>query len=119
MKDKKYGNPTDGKLKTWQQQNCETIIPTEFRTFYSPFSAILNRMTTLEKLAVLVESIPADKQTAFQAELGLVVQNYLSEDDFVLSPEQEEEDKRRHADPNPKYATQAEVNHIWGKPLPS
>ncbi len=87
--------------------------------FIHPFSAILNRMTTLEKLAVLVESIPADKQTAFQAELGLVVQNYLNEDDFVLSPEQEKEDKRRHADPNPKYATQVEVNHIWGKPLPS
>ena len=76
-------------------------------------------MTTLEKLAILVESIPIDKQTAFQAELGLVVQNYLGDDDFVLSSEQEEEDKRRHADPNPQYATQAQINSIWGKPLPS
>ena len=76
-------------------------------------------MTTLEKLAMLVESIPADKQIAFQTELGLVVQNYLNDDDFMLSSEQEEEDKRRHADPNPKYATQAQINSIWGKPLPS
>ena len=76
-------------------------------------------MTTLEKLAILVESIPADKQTAFQAELGLIVQNYLDEDDYLLSAEQEEEDKRRHADRNPQYATQAEISSIWGKPLPS
>ncbi|MBL4854410.1 MAG: hypothetical protein JKY25_09250 [Robiginitomaculum sp.] len=107
-------NSKPGNSKTVKQLNLRNL-----GLFIYPFSAILNRMTTLEKLAVLVESIPADKQTAFQAELGLVVQNYLNEDDFVLSPEQEIEDKRRHADTNPKYATQAEVNHIWGKPLPS
>ena len=76
-------------------------------------------MTTLEKLAILVGNIPAEKQSAFQAELGLVVQNYLKHDDILLSPEQEEEDIRRHADPNPQYATQAETDSIWGKPLPS
>jgi hypothetical protein len=76
-------------------------------------------MTTLEKLALLVENIPADKQSAFQAELCLIAQNYLGQDDILLSPELEEEDKHRHADPNPQYVTQLEINSIWGKPLPS
>lgn len=76
-------------------------------------------MTTLEKLALLVENIPVDKQSAFQAELVLIAQNYLRHDDILLSPELEEEDELRHADPNPQYSTQAEINSIWGKPLPS
>lgn len=76
-------------------------------------------MTTLEKLALLVENIPAAKREAFQSELGEMAQDYIGESGGGLSAEQEAEDKRRFADPNPTYASQNEIDAIWGKALPS
>jgi len=76
-------------------------------------------MTTLEQIALLVDSIPKNQQGRFQAELGSFIHDYLHPENYALTPEQEAEDRRRHADPNPQYATQESIDAIFGKPFPS
>lgn len=39
--------------------------------------------------------------------------------DYTLTPEQEAEDLRRALDPNPQYASQAEIEAICGRKMPS
>jgi len=73
-------------------------------------------MTTLEKLALLVDNIPADRQADFQNALAKTMKQFT--DNIELSPEQEAEISRRLADPNPRYATQAEMTALFGKPFP-
>ncbi len=76
-------------------------------------------MTTLEKLALLVDMIPAEKQAAFQASLGEMLQDYTEPDAVALSSESEAELDERLSNPSPSYATDEEMASIWGKPLPS
>jgi len=74
-------------------------------------------MTTIEKLALLVDNVPKDRQADFQAALSKVMQMFTT--DIELSPEQEAEIERRLADLSPRYATEAEMTAIFGKPFPA
>jgi hypothetical protein len=73
-------------------------------------------MNQLEYITELYESVPKDKRDAFIAEVAESAAQY--QHDTGLSPEQMAELKRRLADPNPRYATDAEMREAFGGDYP-
>ena len=74
-------------------------------------------MSTVQKFVNFTETL--DQSSMQEVERILVHIMDVLPNDWELSPEQEAEDIRRALDPNPKYATQAEVDAVFGRPLPS
>lgn len=74
-------------------------------------------MGILHKFVAYAEKLSVEERD----EVDAVLYNYMQgrEAHWELSPEQAAENARRVADPNPEYATQAEVDAVFGKPLPS
>jgi len=74
-------------------------------------------MGILHKFLAFAETLTGAERDHMDA----VLQSYMKSSDahWDLSPEQAAENLRRVKDPNPEYATQAEVDAVFGKPLPS
>jgi len=74
-------------------------------------------MGILQEFMIFTEGLNTEKRKDVEKLLRHVIDSYSNE--FQLTPEQEAEDLRRALDPNPKYATQAEIEAICGRPMPS
>ena len=74
-------------------------------------------MGILQEFVTFTEGLNTEKRKDVEKLLRHVIDSYS--DEFQLTPEQEAEDLRRALDPNPKYAAQAEIEAICGRPMPS
>jgi len=77
----------------------------------------MNYMRTLDKFVAFAKALPAKEKADIEAVLTSMMLTYA--DETLLSPAQEEENRKRFADPNPQYATQEQVTEIFGKPFPA
>jgi hypothetical protein len=74
-------------------------------------------MSTVQKFVNFTETL----DPASMAEVERILAHIMDvmPMDWALSPDQEAEDIRRATDPNPKFATQADVDAVFGRPFPS
>jgi hypothetical protein len=74
-------------------------------------------MGILQEFIAFAETLEGDKRDDVENVLRQIISSYS--EDSLLTPEQQAEDDRRFNDPNPKYATQSEVNAVCGRIMPS
>lgn len=74
-------------------------------------------MSTVKRFVDFTETLDANSMTEVERILTHIMD--VMPLDWELSPEQEAEDRRRATDPNPKYATQADIDAVFGRPFPS
>lgn len=70
-------------------------------------------MGKLEDFVAFAKSLPSEQRGDIEKLLEKVQSSYSQ--DSRLSPEQEAENRRRFADPNPEYADIEEVEKIFGR----
>lgn len=73
-------------------------------------------MTKAEFFNELYDNVPKDKREAFLVDVMETAAKYMPEP--KLTPEQISEIKRREDDPNPRYATDAEMRKVLGDDYP-
>jgi len=74
-------------------------------------------MTVLQKFLTFAENLPAGKAKDVGAALLTIMSSY--ENESLLTPEQEAENRRRFSIKNRKYAKTSEVEELLGRKLPS
>jgi len=74
-------------------------------------------MGILQKFVTFAEGLGAEEREHLENMLHHFMTSHGA--DVTLTPEQEAEDDRRFNDSNPKYATQAEIDAVCGRPMPS
>lgn len=74
-------------------------------------------MSTVQKFVNFTETLDPTSMKEVERILAHIMD--VMPMDWDLTPEQETEDIRRATDPNPKYATQREVDAVFGRPFPS
>jgi len=74
-------------------------------------------MTTIEKFVEFAQTLSGKDRADVEAVLDSMMLSHSNQS--LLTPEQEEENNRRFADPNPQYATREEMTAIFGKPFPA
>lgn len=74
-------------------------------------------MSILEEFMTFLNGLEAEPRKDVEKVMRQIMLNYS--DEFQLTPEQEAENERRTLDPNPKYATQAEIEATCGRKMPS
>lgn len=73
-------------------------------------------MTKADFFNNLYDNVPKEKREAFIADVMETAAKYMAEP--TLTPEQLAEIKRRVDDPNPRYATDAEMRKVLGDDYP-
>lgn len=72
-------------------------------------------MGTTQKFMEFTHGLQGKDLAHVEAVMEAVMNQYRTDG---LAPEQLKDLKQRLADPNPQYATQEEINSVFGKPLP-
>ncbi|WP_017931440.1 hypothetical protein [Robiginitomaculum antarcticum] len=73
-------------------------------------------MGTLQKFVEFAEKLEGEDRNFVEILLESAMASFGT--DAALTPEQAVENARRMADTNPQYASVAEIDAVFGKPLP-
>lgn len=74
-------------------------------------------MGIIQEFVAFAETLEGQRRADIETVMRRMMEMYSSPD--MLTPEQQAEDDRRFSDPNPKYATQDQIDATCGRPMPS